>query len=180
MYFKLLFIGFCLLNIQTDVATITWSEDYNLTWSDFKGPIETASDAVAITASGISFGYAIKSENKEVSGFKTKILAHFYPEKSWYKAALADEHILAHEQFHFNITELYARKFRERVARLQPSTDVSFQLEALHKEINRELAAKQIQYDAETDFSRDFEQQAIWEKYIEQELAKLATYKSEE
>lgn len=167
-----------MLMLHKDEATIPWSETYKLSWDDFQGPPKQDSDAVATTASGITFSYSIKKTSKRIVSFKTQISAHFYPEKSWYKPNHADNHILAHEQFHFNITELHARKFRQRVSELPVTQSLSTVLDHIHQEINTELSALQEKYDAETNFSRNFEQQALWQKYIEGELAKLAKFKS--
>jgi len=174
----LLFICFCILTLHNDEVTITWNESYKLSWADFQGPAKSGTDAVATTASGITFSYSIKRTSKRIVGYKTKIFAHFYPEKSWYKPEHADNHILAHEQFHFNITELHARKFRQRVSKLQVSSSINTQLDQIHQEINLELSRLQEKYDSETNFSRNFEQQALWQQYIQEELAKLAKYKS--
>lgn len=175
---RALFICFCILTLHNDEVTITWNESYNLSWSDFQGPAKVDTDAVATTASGITFSYSIKKSSKRIVGYKTKIFAHFYPEKSWYRPEHADKHILAHEQFHFNITELHARKFRQRVAQIAISSSLNTQLDKIHQDINKELSKLQEQYDAETDFSRNFEQQARWQKYIQDELDKLSKYKS--
>ncbi|MDO6597637.1 DUF922 domain-containing protein [Oceanihabitans sp. 2_MG-2023] len=180
MFLRCFFIIFCILTLHKEESTIAWSESYTLSWDDFKGPIKKDTDAVATTASGITFSYSIKKTSVEVVGFKTKIQAHFYPKKSWYKPEQADNHILAHEQFHFNITELHTRKFRQRVAQLQVSSNISKQLDKIHQEINQELSSLQKQYDAETDFSRNYEMQSHWQNHIETELAKLDNYKSKE
>ena len=176
---RLLFISICLLLFTRNEVTIPWQESYKLTWNDFKGPVKQNTDAVATTASGITFSYSVKRASKRVVGFKTKIFAHFYPEKSWYKPEHVDDHILFHEQYHFNLTELHARKFRQRVAQLQVSQNISKKLDALHQQINTELSNMQQQYDNETNYSRDFEAQARWQDHIDAELAKLSKYKSQ-
>ena len=51
-------------------------------------------------------------------------------------------------------------------------------LDQIHYDINAELSNLQEQYDTETDFSRDFEQQVLWQKRIEIELATLERFKS--
>jgi hypothetical protein len=181
MFLRFLLISFCILTLHKEASTITWSASNQLSWNDFKGRVKADTDAVATTASGITFSYSIKRTNKkEVVGFKTKIFAHFYPEKSWYKAEQADNHILAHEQFHFNITELHARKFRQRVAQLEASPDLNKQLDKIHQEINKELSSLQKLYDAETDFSRNYEMQSHWQNHIEVELAKLDNFSSKQ
>lgn len=104
--------------------------------------------------------------------------AHFYPGQSWYKPKLADNHVLSHEQFHFNITELYARKFRQRISLLETSNNIKKELNQLYKIIKMELGEMQNKYDNESNYSRDVENQAKWEVFVTSELEKLSKYKS--
>ncbi len=157
---------------------MAWDEHNKLSWNDFKAKPNYSVNAVATTASGITFGFSIKETDNRVISFETEIHAHFYPEKSWYKPELSNAHILAHEQLHFDITELYARKFRKRAGLLKTSNDIGKRLRSLHKIINRELAALQDRYDNDTDFSRNFEAQAKWQSFIQKELSKLQYFKS--
>lgn len=157
---------------------MSWNESYKLSWSDFKGEPNHNISAAAITASGISFGFSVKRTDKQVISFKSNVETHFYPEQSWYKPGLADEHVLGHEQLHFDITELFARKFRQRISQLRVSNAIRGELKTLNETINKELATMQDTYDNETDYSRNFEQQAKWKVYIASELKKLSKYKS--
>lgn len=135
--------------------------------------------AVAVTSSGITFGYSItQTDTKEVVSYTSEVHAHFYPEQSWYKIERADNHILGHEQLHFDITELYARKFRYRISQLKLSNTIRRQLKGIHNDINAELSKMQNTYDSETDYSRNFEAQAEWKITMDAELAKYSQYKS--
>lgn len=156
---------------------MTWSGAYELTWDHFKAEPNHQTSAAAVTASGITFGFSIKQTDTKVISFTTNVHAHFYPERSWYKKGVADDHVLKHEQLHFDITELYARKFRQRINQLNVSNSIKRTLKNLHQEINKELEMMQDKYDEETDFSRNFEQQAKWETYIAEELRKHSKYK---
>ncbi|WP_233783321.1 DUF922 domain-containing protein [Flavivirga eckloniae] len=157
---------------------MSWNESYKLTWSDFKGPPNKNTSAVAVTASGITFGFSVSKTDDRVVGYTSEVHAHFYPEKSWYKKDEADLHVLGHEQLHFNITELHARKFRQRIDQVKVSNSVRSQLKQLHNTINKELSQMQNTYDSETNYSRNVEAQAKWEAYIAVELKKLSKYKS--
>ena len=100
-----------------------------------------------------------------------KIDTYFYPNKSWYQPDLCDKVILSHEQLHFDISELYARKLRERLdaATFTPK-NVKSKVRAIYRKINEELSEYQNRYDAETNFSRDREQQTIWNEKIAKAL----------
>ncbi|GAB1857049.1 hypothetical protein MHTCC0001_18850 [Flavobacteriaceae bacterium MHTCC 0001] len=157
---------------------MTWSASYKLSWEDFKGDPQYSESAVAITASGISFQYSIRQSDTKVIGFTTKVNANFYPEHSWYKPEDADNHVLGHEQLHFDITELFARKFRQRLSEVKVSNNIKQELNFIKNTINKELEAFQNKYDTETNFSRNKTLQLQWQLYIEKELQKLDRFKS--
>lgn len=161
-----------------DLETSTWQEDKPLTWADFRGQPNNNMDAAALTASGISFGYSLKKVNSKVVGFEADIKSIFYPTESWYKKSEATPHILRHEQLHYNITELFARKFRYEVSKLKPSRNLKNQLSALGQRLNIEAEQMQRQYDAQTNHSINKKQQAEWDKFITSELKKLDAYKA--
>ncbi|MGJ8593336.1 MAG: DUF922 domain-containing protein [Aquaticitalea sp.] len=182
MFYKTV-IAICLsavLLIPMNDKVISWRDDLKLTWTDFKGPPKAHKYAVAVTASGITFEFSVKELNAEIISFDTKVEAHFYPDKSWYIKKEGTPQILAHEQLHFDITELYARKFRQQIAQLKVNGKLKTQLRELHLNINKELALAQNLYDQETDNSVNRDFQAKWVLYVEQELAKLEAYKSKD
>lgn len=175
-----LFLVCCfLVFVQDDEPVLTWNDSYKLSWQDFKAKPNFADSAVAITASGITFGFSItQTDRDEVVSFSSEVHAHFYPEESWYKIERADDHILGHEQLHFDITELFARKFRYQISQLKLSNSIRRQLKKIHNDINSELSQMQKKYDKETDFSRNFEFQAKWKIFIDAELKRFSKFKS--
>ena len=174
---KLFFFLCGFICLQDEAPVIAWEASKRLHWTDFKGIPDTRDDAVAITVSGITFRFSItETDAHEVVQFSTEVFAHFYPEESWCKIDQANTHILEHEQLHFDITALYARKFRYRISQLKVSNGIKSQLKHIHKAINIELAQMQNKYDDETDYSRNFQFQAKWKTYIEAELLKYTEY----
>ncbi|WP_282043136.1 DUF922 domain-containing protein [Winogradskyella flava] len=170
-----LFIG----NASSNEETVTWNELRKLTWSDFKAAPDSNSDAVALTASGITFGYSLKTSGKRIIDFKYSVEAHFYPDKSWYVSEKGDSYILGHEQLHFDITELYVRKFRQQLERLVANQNIKQQMNQIHIAINDALDKTQKTYDAQTKHSINVDAQKYWQTYVAEELAKLDTYKSQ-
>lgn len=167
------------LLVQKDEPVLSWNESNKLSWSDFKAQPDNKVSAVAITASGITFGFSVtQTDNNRVISFDANVNAHFYPEQSWFMVELADNHLLDHEQLHFDITELHARKFREQIANLKNLLTVKKDLRNLNESISRTLAKMQKAYDDESDYSRNEETQAKWQAYIYSELRKVAKYKS--
>jgi predicted secreted Zn-dependent protease len=99
-----------------------------------------------------------------------KVSTFFYPNKSWFQPALENEVILSHEQLHFDISELYARKMRKLMATTKFTRNVKAEVKAIYKKINEELAEFQDLYDTETNFSRNVEEQLRWNRKIKEAL----------
>lgn len=148
---------------------VPWREDLRLSWSDFKGEVPKGAVAAATTASGISYSYSANLLHHEVI-LDFQVTAYFYPWESWYRPQLCNDNTLAHEQLHFDISELFARKMRDRLERTTFSEDVKEEIRKIYKEILAELRAFQARYDRETDFSRNRPKQAEWNLRVAQAL----------
>ena len=177
-YHLFLIALFLCLTAPDNEVTLMWRDNLKLTWNDFKGEKNRETDAVAVTASGITFSYSVRKSNIRIVDFKAKIEAHFYPNKSWVIKQLADDYILAHEQLHFDITELHVRKFRKQVSAVKATQNLGSVLDRLHLNINKELAAMQNQYDRESNNSINKDAQAKWIVFVAKELKKYEAYKS--
>ena len=84
-----------------------------------------------------------------------------------------------HEQGHFDLAELFARKLRKAYA------EYKFNAQTVGKDIDnlfilnrKERTNMDILYDKETDFSRNRKQQLFWNKKIKDELDNLLRYTS--
>ena len=174
----ILCIFFLCIGQNSDEETMTWQEDRELTWSDFKATPNPNSNAVALTASGITFGYSVKTSGQRIIDFNTTVNAHFYPNKSWYLKDKGDAYILAHEQLHFDITELYTRMFRKQLTKLVVNQNVKEQMKRLHTAINEAVNETQKRYDAQSNHSINVEAQRQWKTFIHEELKKLESFKS--
>lgn len=170
---------FLCIGASSNEETISWNDMRKLTWKDFKGSPNPNSDAVALTASGITFGYSVKTSGKRIVNYSASVQAHFYPNKSWYLTEKADDHILAHEQLHFDITELYVRKFKQQLERLVVNQNIKTQMNQIHHAINEALDKTQKTYDEQTNHSINIGAQEYWENFIKEELKKLEKYKSQ-
>lgn len=161
-----------------DQSTMSWNHDYRLDWSDFKGKPTPQHSAVAVTASGISFRYSTKMSKTQLIDYSFMVKADFYPEQSWYLKEHANTSILNHERLHFDITELYARKFRQRIKNTTFTRNINSEMEAIREAINAELETMQNTYDAETSHSQNEDKQKEWQAKITVQLNKLAYYSS--
>jgi hypothetical protein len=176
--YKFLIATFLIFFISKDSSTLSWDHDYRLEWSDFIGVPTQGTTTVAVTASGISFSFSIRTTNTRLLNYNYSVKAHFYPEQSWYIKERATPNVLNHERLHFDITELFARKFRQRIESTNFTMDINAQMEAIHKEVQEELKAMQYRYDTETSNSQDIQIQNDWQTKIIVQLNELVHYSS--
>lgn len=173
---KLFSVIFIILLTSFSNEKITWSEEVNLTWEDFKGRPDMSRSFVAMTNSGIIFSYQVASENGKLS-LATEVEAEFYPEMSWYKPEKVNNHVLQHEQGHFNITEIHARKLRKAFAEYTLTKNYKRELSAIFTRINRDRQVMQDLFDKETNHSQNKEKEAEWQAFINNELKKHDQWK---
>jgi hypothetical protein len=153
-----------------DEDLIDWSSARQLTWSDYKGSPNANSDAAASTTTYLGIEYKM-----DENGFSYKILCRFSKTKSWGRSKT--DFILKHEQGHFDIAEIFARKLNKKMSEYQyDKITYRKDLKSIYDSITNEKENLQNQYDSETDHSRKKEQQAEWEKKIEKMLNELRDY----
>jgi hypothetical protein len=149
---------------------IPWQEERLLTWEDFQGSIKRNTDAVASTNTSLGIAYQIL-DGKLVY----QITCNFSKPNSW--GSLKTDYILAHEQAHFDITEIYARKLHRALSnykldRMNYQRDIG----KIYNEIVEGKEAMQKAYDGESDHSRKRKQQMEWLEKIDQLLLETAPY----
>lgn len=153
-----------------------WQEE-SLTWDDFKGAPEPENLFDANTNSGISYSWSLRSSEKQTN-FLFTVQTYFYPDLSWVKPDKRSSELLAHEQLHFDITELHARKLKKAMKyyKLPEQHKIKRELEKIYRDI--EFSRKQMQerYDRETDHSQNSQAQKKWNAFIISELQKLSAF----
>ncbi|NNK87688.1 MAG: DUF922 domain-containing protein [Flavobacteriaceae bacterium] len=157
--------------------TLSWSAEYRLEWSDFRGEPEDRADVVAVTASGLTYGYSTTEYPSGDITYDIDVTAFFYPERSWYMEDEVTDIVLDHERLHFDITELHARKFRERVKNTTFSRNINREIDDISKAVHKELRSMQRKYDSETNYSRLPDKQILWNEFIRTELKKMEDYR---
>lgn len=169
---QILIVGLLLVckDMGAQEEAVLWTENLELSWEDFKDSPNMSSRAAALTASGISYEFTAEDINGELN-ISYKVSAFFYPEQSWYKPEVCNQNILNHEQLHFDIAELFARKMRSKLEKAKFTSNVKKEIKEIYKTIIKELSAFQNSYDKETDFSRNLPQQLLWNKKIQLALA---------
>ena len=165
----LLLLFLLIVEVSQEKDAIPWQPDRKLSWADFKGTPPGGKRVAATTASGISYSYTTIGSNGRYK-LDYKVTTLFYPHQSWYHSELCDSVVLSHEQLHFDISELYARKMRFRLERTSFSENVKQEIRDIYQETLKELADFQDQYDWETNFSRNREAQLEWNARIAEAL----------
>ncbi len=96
--------------IEKKESNIYWAKGYQLSWDDFQG--NAPSDHVLGASSTVSPGvnWTIKNNLLVIDS-----RSYFDKTKSWSKPSERTSELLMHEQGHFDIGEIYARKFRRHL-----------------------------------------------------------------
>lgn len=176
--FVLFFIFFFSLSYAQDNEK-PWKAGERLSWSDFEGQPDFDHPYAAITYSGMSYGFSAEIKRGKVL-VTYDVKSFFVANKSWVKKwFLNDKGLLMHEQLHFDITELYARKFRQCLSMMNFTEKVKIEIKNLYKEITDEKVKIQKLYDVETDHSKNKIAQKKWQLKIDSELQKLIDFASE-
>ena len=153
-----------------DEELLEWSAERKLNWADYKAPPNTESDAAASTTTYLSIEYNITSNS-----FGYKIQSRFSKTRSW--GLHKTDYILKHEQGHFDIAEVFARKLHKEMSEYKFNKK-TFQkdLKKIYDEVTGEKEKIQNDYDKETNHSINKDKQAEWLKKIEKMLKEYAGY----
>jgi hypothetical protein len=173
---KILLLVFPLLvlcSFQSEKDRLVWNESRLLSWNDFNGKPEKRF-AAASTHYDI-----LKHSTREGNKAVVTIEAVFFRNMSWKKSSWVNDEVLTHEQKHFDIVELYARKLRKAVLETHYAdyNDLLAKLDLLYDKNDQELDKYQDQYDEESDGSMNGEKQREWNKRVSQELENYRKYK---
>jgi len=186
------FIGFISLMSFSFVKDdfILWQENKKLKIQDFKADnkdtIKVNRQQFLGAISAIRIEYSSFQRNKNsVPEFSIK--TYFDPNESW--MLLKNDYVLQHEQIHFDLTELYARKMRKSVESLRQKnvTNISiYRKKIQHWNAMKEKASNQ--FDADNQdyyikigqkilFQKNPKQEA-WKKKVDRELFQYNLFKN--
>ena len=186
------FIGFISLMNFSFVKDefILWQENKKLKIQDFKADnkdtIKVNRQQFLGAISAIRIEYSSFQRNKNsVPDFSIK--TYFDPNESW--MLLKNDYVLQHEQIHFDLTELYARKMRKSIESLRQKNVTNISI--YRKKIQRWNAMKEKasnQFDADNQdyyikigqkilFQKNPKQEA-WKKKVDRELFQYSLFKN--
>jgi hypothetical protein len=149
---------------------IPWQGDKRLAWDDFLCEPKVGTDAVASTSTSLGIAYQLTDGT-----LKYHITCYFNKEKSW--GLMKTDYILAHEQGHFDITEIFARRLNEALQNYQFSKRTyKKDISQIYQAIVSQKEEYQKMYDSETDHSRNRRTQYDWLEKIENLLGETASF----
>lgn len=149
---------------EEDEKHIPWLEERKLTWADFQSVPQVQTETVALTSTSLGLNYKLlnNSINYQITCFFTK-------QKSW--ATMKTDYILAHEQGHFDITELFARRLHQQLQNyVFNGRTYKKDISQIYQQVVQEKEAFQMDYDKQTDHSRNRKVQGEWQEKINQLL----------
>lgn len=152
---------------------LSWNEFYTLQWRDFMGaPDENRmGDAGTVVQIKAKPFLVRKKLHYDVTAF-------FNRGKSWTRDQSPS--LLAHEQLHFDIAELYARKIRKKVKELNDRgvNDIKTYNAAIH-ELLLESNEVDERYDLETLHGALSKKQLKWTNQVKADLMQLRRFKKQ-
>ncbi|HEY0680458.1 MAG TPA: DUF922 domain-containing protein [Chitinophagaceae bacterium] len=172
MFSKLFIILiFALATMNNNPAgLVDWNPERRLTWEDFKGKPDPSTGNAALTSTSINIDY---SYNKRE--LKYSIRCQFDPTKSW--GRVRNNHILGHEQAHFDIAEIHARLLYKMLRNYKfKASTVNEDISRIYETVMQKHHEMQSDYDGETDYSRRPPLQQEWQSRIADALNELEDY----
>ncbi len=175
IYIDSLNIDSLLIKVPTEL--ILWDSEDRLSWLDFLGEIQFKSKYKAKTFSKINFENTVSKDS-----IILKIPCFFVSNKSWVKNDFRENLLLLeHEQLHFDIAELVARKIREECAQHESTSllESSVILQKIYDKFYGDFWDElNFAYDEETNHGINEGKQLEWEFKVKNELKLLKRYSS--
>lgn len=144
-----------------------------LTWADFTGKVEKGSSFNAYTAYNFNTKIgSIKIIGDSVSIIGFEVTLELDPKKSWAKEDKVTDELLIHEQGHFNLGILCIKEilsvFHETKFK---KSNYNVTLQSIINDISKKYNDMGIKYDAETNHSKNKEQQLVWNNFFAEKLS---------
>ena len=158
-------------------GALPWSASRRLSWQDFRGPAPTGGVEGAQTAYGLFYGLRCTR-----ALFQFEVTTGFLPQESWVKASVlanADDsrRTLEHEQTHFDLAEVHARRMRRHFTDLVRPCDQSLDgWRSVAERFIRDEAAAQDRYDDETRHGLMAVPQQAWNSEVATQLQALGKF----
>ena len=143
-----------------------------LAWSDFTGKVDKSSSFNAFTA----YKFNTKTESVKFVGDSAKIIGfqvflELDQKNSWAKKDKVTDDLLIHEQGHFNLGILSVREIMAKFKEAKfTKSNYNTLLQNIVNDVSKKYNELGIKYDAETNHSKDAEQQKKWNTFFLENL----------
>lgn len=154
--------------------TVFYRPERKLAWADFQGmSSRPGSNYAAAVFTSLSYEGAARMKGKYIEieiGVKTFMVKSM----SWSKSSAQNDYTLRHEQLHFDVTRIVAERFKERLKKLDLTVeDHDSQIQYEFLEAFRDMDREQKSYDGQTQHGLNTGAQAMWERKVTEEIARL-------
>ena len=156
--------------VSDDPNKIPWNSSRKINWDDFLAKPDKKSEFEAETEYEVAYGFSYKS-----GVFAYEVNCHFDKTTSWVKNR--SEYLLIHEQGHFDLAEICARKIRKLFKAYKfNAANAEKDLDRMYEQQVAALNKEQELYDTQTKHSVNEKQQELWNKKIEKQLSDLSEF----
>jgi hypothetical protein len=181
--YRQIFVGLCCALLclcsyqargQSSADTLDWQTAGKLAWADFQGPPED--DILVGARTFTTLKYTLIDDDTAC-----RVIVHcwFLKKMSWRSDKDTSRYKLQHEQGHFDITEIYARKLRKAYREYEYSKmSLAGDIATIFSRICAEKTECNNAYDKETINSLYGKKQAEWDQNIASMLNELKSYSS--
>jgi hypothetical protein len=149
---------------------IFWSASRPLQPSDFRASPVSGGELSAISSWTIETSSLRCAED---GSFHASTRAVFISDQSWIREPPSDG-LLAHEQAHFDLAELYARQLSEQFQNELPqichTAGFAIAAQRIHDEVLDQAERTSARYDSDTDHGRRPDEQQRWRRLISANL----------
>jgi len=167
-------IAFLENNLFVKRRLVEWEPGKMVTYEDFSG----YPNFLTPYSAAIYTKFTFQSDESDPSAVEVKAL--MYPHYSWVKSRYKNsEGLYRHEQYHFNISEVHARKFRKTISPLISNHQNISGINAIYKSFLAACYMMQDRYDRDCDHSVLTERQKDWEFLVDSLLVEYAYYDSD-
>ncbi len=150
-------------------SELNWCENRKLFWTDFKARPDSHSLYSAVSATYIEEKHGCS----ESGMFEYDVKAVFVKNESW-SVDMDSEALLRHEQTHFDLTEYFARKMRQKFHDLkEPCNLLEERILAMVDSVYTELEITHQLYDQYTVHGLNKENQKLWDDIVMRSLHEL-------
>ncbi|MGV3504171.1 MAG: DUF922 domain-containing protein [Adhaeribacter sp.] len=150
---------------------IVWQADRKLSWEDFQSEADQQERLHAMTSTNIEV-----QANCNGNQVQYAVKCVFKTKDSWSKNKKSLQ-LLAHEQLHFDLTEVHARLLRQKLSQTQGlcGTDKT-RFSKIVDSYFAQWQNEQQQYDRESGHGLNQEQQQAWETRVAGQLEELNAF----